>query len=68
MENIDTVFYFVKLERIIDEAAMKKEQEKKNAEASKKSEDAKPKAAEVEKLTAALLVQILKQVTLKDKL
>ncbi|MBK7096539.1 MAG: FKBP-type peptidyl-prolyl cis-trans isomerase [Saprospiraceae bacterium] len=67
MEKIDTIFYFVKLERIFDEAAMKNEQEKKNAEALKKVEDAKPKAAEVEKLTSALLADF-KAGKLKDKL
>jgi FKBP-type peptidyl-prolyl cis-trans isomerase len=67
MEKIDTIFYAVKLERIFDEATMKKEQEQKNAEALKKVEDAKPKAAEVEKLTTTLLADY-KAGKLKDKL
>jgi FKBP-type peptidyl-prolyl cis-trans isomerase len=67
MEKIDTILYYVKLKRVFDEATMKKEQEQKNAEAMKKVEEAKPKAAEVEKLISTLLSDY-KSGKLKDKL
>ena len=67
LEHLDTIIYFVKLERILDEAAIQKEQEQKNAEALKKVEDAKPKADEVDKQISLLLADY-KSGKLKSKL
>lgn len=67
MDNIDTIFYLMKLERIFDEATLQKEQEQKNAEAMKKVEDAKPRAEEVEKQTSIFL-EDYKAGKLKSKL
>jgi FKBP-type peptidyl-prolyl cis-trans isomerase len=69
MENIDTVFYYMKLERIMDEATMKKEQEKKDAEAAKKAEEMKLKSVgivkQAEKLRTDFLAGALKGKTVK---
>ncbi|MGE5354659.1 MAG: FKBP-type peptidyl-prolyl cis-trans isomerase [Deltaproteobacteria bacterium] len=67
MENIDTVFYYLKLEKITDEATLKKEQEAEEAKKMKKMEAAKPKTAEIEKLVSSLLTDF-KSGKLKSKL
>jgi FKBP-type peptidyl-prolyl cis-trans isomerase len=65
--SIDSVFYYIKMEKVMDEATMKKEQEMKSTEAMKNAEALTKRAPDVEKLTNTSLADY-KAGKLSDKI